>query len=627
MRAEAGARGLALAGRGAAPHLIALVVALVVALAVTWPLPRLIETHSVGEKFLRSYYLFHHIATHGPLEWWRVRYDGVYFPTGGEGIANGVPLYVLGGLFARLVGFVAGVNLAILAHVALTGYAGWRLSRRFWAGRGHSELVHLAVAVGLEVSAPSIGSFASGQPENLGLGYVLLAAEGTVAAVRSGRLKWFAVAGAGYALAFAMTPYLCMGALMAAAPCALARPSWRALALGLLTLAITAPFYSHYSATVSGVDGRLFCPAELPSAPEAARTVAAAGLGAVALPHPDGPVMHSLDAGFLLAPIAHAADGGKVEDVGTLGWTLIIALIAYGFYRGLSPRSFAPGLRTPVVLLSAAAVPLLAGMGSLLFVFGWVLTVNGAPISLPLGWFRDLPMLGALASTVQYPARLINGALLPLWLLAAELFGAVSIRRPALGLLLVSAPLLEQQLRMPLAEGRLWSHAVSGAHRALAKRPEPGAVLDIPPIGFETGLSQGRVFGPPVELTAEMIRASTVHGHPVPYTVGCYDSMGLAHPNVQSSGLNMAIARVASKEGADPGTLAGWRASMRALHQLGFRFVVLHTRTRWSTPEQDRRLRAAADATLVPLAVSEDGSVLYSIEPPAHPGPEPRGGR
>ena len=68
------------------------------------------------------------------------------------------------------------------------------------------------------------------------------------------------------------------------------------------------------------------------------------------------------------------------------------------------------------------------------------------------------------------------------------------------------------------------SHALRGAHRALAWQTDHKAVADIPPVGFEKGLlvgPKGQSLGPPIQLAAQQVRDSPEHHHPVPYRVGC----------------------------------------------------------------------------------------------------------
>lgn len=590
-------------GARAGEHLAAVALGLLSALVATWPLAARLSTHTMGEKFLRSYYLFWHMATHGPGQWWMATYDGVYFPDGGSGVTNGVPLYALGSALVPALGPVASVNIAILLHLALATYAGWRLSRLYWEGRPLPAVCHLLVGLGLGLTSQSIAVFANGQPENLGLGYVLLSVEGLLRWLRHGR-PWALAGGAvAYALAFAMSPYLCMALLLLGLPLLPGAPLRRVLLAGAVLVASSLPLAWHFSRTVQGQPDRLFCPSELPLAAEADRLLPLSDLPRLLQQSPAGPPGHSLDPAFMLMPPLSWGDGHTTD--GTYLGLGLLSLVAMALWRR------PPGARR---LLVAAAIPAVLGLGVVLHLHGWAPAWGGQGLPTPLALLRRLPVLGAAFQTIQFPSRLVVGVTLPLWLLAAPGAAPLVRRRGRLGLLILALPLLEQQLLYRIDPSWLLPHQIDGAHQALAAQGDHRAVLDLPPIGFRTALRAETPYkGPPVQIAARMVRASITHGHPVPFKVGCFED-GYYHPIVQDSGFATAAEALLAPQ-PDPQASAALQEAAARLSAAGFGWVAFHPGTAWSNPEVDRRLAARLPEALRLVHADPDGSLLLALPP------------
>lgn len=587
--------------------------ALALALAATWPLPRYLGQAVAGEKIGFAFTLNTWAAELPPWQLFDAQVDWLNYPDGGEIVLVAMPQIVLAGLFSLVLGPTAAQNLSYLAHLAFGVVASAALVLQLRPERGPAALAAaFAVGAGTGLSCGMLSVLGNGQPENLGLGYLALAATGAVALVRDGRSWGAAVLAAGTGLAFVSSPYLLMGPLLGAPILLLAfrgAPAKRLAGASLIVGLVCLPLVGHYQATTAGAGDSLLCPATLDAQPGADRRLPLAQLGqALAQPPAKGTEILVADPARLLTP-GRRPVGQDHLPADYLGWIPLIAAVA-SCRRSRGSRW----------LLLAALPALVLALGPALVVNGWWLTIaSGATLRLPLAWLAGLPVVGGLLSSVQVPVRLLFGATLYVALAGAPAWSALGKRVLALpggsGLLVLLAlsPALEQLTIGPAAPPQpLLSTRPGDAHLLLAQQPDHRALLETPPIGWDRQrpsfvASKGAPPPPPVAVQRRLVAGHVTHGRPVPMS-GCFER-NLLHPAVGESSFQQAVVEIliGTPQRADLGLAAA------PLVAQGFGWYVLHTGTGLVLPDAEARLLTAALEDLELVGQGDDGSYLFRL--------------
>ncbi|MCB9743444.1 MAG: hypothetical protein H6741_25070 [Alphaproteobacteria bacterium] len=597
-------------------HLLVFSLFLLAAFASSWPLIAHIRTHGAGEKFLNAAYIGRFLMELPLSEWIEPNFWQLNFPDAGSAVLVALPQFLLARALAAFMGTVAAMNLSLLLHHAAGGYAAFRLALRVWGPaqpQGWLELAGpLSAGFAFGASAHALAVFGYGQPENIGFVYLAVAAEAAWVLVREQRwvgLPWMLLAAVG---AFTSSPYIAMAGLMAAWPFGL----WVLLrARGLRTwvgalalLLVVGGLARHYSGAQAGEEGRLLCPAELDTKIPPERILA---LGEDPLtkllryPPIDHDVM-VVDPVRLLLPLHERGDALGYYG-GYLGFALL-GLGALGFAR-------LPLLGRLLVLASVAG-PLVLSMGPQLVLHGWVPTWRGGVLELPLAVAQRTPALGGVFDTIQFPARLIQGAVLPLSMLVPLGVRALLQRWPRAPLAVAVAflPLLEQLLlgpaRPPLP---LFTFDPPDAYVALREQPDELALVDVPPLGWDPKVrgmvdENGAPAPPPLNFTRLLVRSAWVHRRPVPYG-GCMQGDVIFNATAQHSSLAREIAHLLAREPGRPAV----REAAERLRGVGYGWLVLHPGTGLLSPDQEAQLRRVLHDELEQVYVGEDGTVLYRL--------------
>ncbi|MCB9760566.1 MAG: hypothetical protein H6739_12060 [Alphaproteobacteria bacterium] len=583
-------------------------------LALTWPLVTQLGTHGAGEKFLNAYYIGRFLVETPVTTWLAPDFWQLNYPEGGTAILVALPQFFVAKVLAVALPADLAINLALLLHQAFGGYAAFRLSRRVWGGdwtlRGLAP--HLAAGAVYGLCAHALAVFANGQPENCGLGYAPLALEGAWVLIHGRRWWGLPLLLGGTVLSFTSTPYIVMATLLAAWPLGLWALGWersaRSWAGALGVVACVGVLFLHYSGTVSGVEGRLLCPAELPDTVNPARVF---NLGedplSALLTYP--PIDHDvmvIDPALVLRP-GRVQPGSFGYYGGYLGWFAVLTA-ALGLAR------MTPWARR-MALLSAAG-PLVLGLGPYLVLNGWKPHWHGGVLRLPLWFLQELPGLGAVFHTIQFPERLIPGTALVLALASARGCAWILERRPLPGLAiaLVALPILEQlTLSPPGPPLPTWPYAANEAYQALGAIDDDLALVDTPPLGWDArepvmADDQGAPIPPPINYARRLIRGAWTHQRPTPYG-GCMEGDRFFHPSAQDSRFAEEVGRVLLGHG--PGD--GLGPAARELRAAGYGWYVVHTGSGLLTAEQERRLLNAARRQLELVHAGEDGTWLFKL--------------
>lgn len=560
-----------------------------VAVALTWPALVRLGDSIPGEKFMVTWYIWTWLVDHPFSTWLSPVFDTFNFPDGGSVTIVGLPQFLVAWALVPLFGEATALNLSLVLHLALGGYAGWRLSRAVWGEL--PEAAHLVAGLGWGFSNYAVAAFSNGQSENIGLAYLAFAAEAAWSVSRGGGARAILALVGWVAVCFVSTPYFVMAGLLLVAIPALrhlrSRDTWIAAA-GVL--AVCAFFFLHFQRTLPGVEGRLFCPHELAADPEPGTTVdlARESPGGV-LRRPDL-FTQTLVVDPVWAFVPHRTWGTKAHELPAnwLGWTLP-ALALLGWW-GVSGRRW--WLLAP---LPAAVL----GLGLSAQVNGWVLTWEAAPLRLPLWWLRELPGLGAVFGTINAPHRLIVAVHLPLSLLAARGVSRLGRGAWAVPVLVLAEALLVSPSRPPQP---LFDVPAVEAYAALAAERDGLALVDTPPVGF----SSGPPLRPPVTFTRRLMGAAWQHDHPLPYAP-CAPS--LLNDRLEST----AFARIVGEVLRGRSDGSGLRAAAAELRTQGYGWYVVHTGTGLVDPQADARILAAARAQLREVHAGGDGSVLFGL--------------
>lgn len=593
-------------------HLLVFLACLAAAAAFTWPLAAQLSTHLVGEKLLDTQYIGAWLLSAPLSQWLSPELTQLNFPDGGSAALVALPQFLLARALSLVMGDTAAINLSLLLHLAGGGYAGFRLSRRL---RGEQGLGLVALAPDLLAgavfgfSAFALSVMAYGQPENCGLVYVALSAEAAWVAATQRKLRALPVLAVGFAAAFLSTPYLAMSLLLAGWPlglwvCLRARSKAGVAGVGVV-LGITAVLYRHFSSAMDGVDGRLLCPSAMPERVDHATTMAWTD-GQLVLGEPDPQASSMvLDPAQLLA-LNPLTDGTVTMYVGYLGWVgLMLAAVCLWADR-----------RKAGILALCAVGPLVLGLGPHLMVDGLVPLVNGGHLRLPLHFLAQLPLLGGAFEAIQLPARLAPGVLLPLsvaaGLGAAQLLARAGSKAPWLAAVLPLAPLADQLLLGP-ANPPLHTYPTAPpmAYEALALQAGAGALIDIPPLGYDPqrraiNAAQKVPVPPPVNFMRGLVGAATVHGRPVPYG-GCLEQTPF-HASAMGSELATVVGDVLV--GSEQ---RGLHDAALRLRSQGYGWLVVHGGTGLMSPDGEQRLLAAAQRDLQLVGHYEDDTWLFQL--------------
>ncbi|MCB9743443.1 MAG: hypothetical protein H6740_12645 [Alphaproteobacteria bacterium] len=506
-------------------HAVALTACLAVAVAATWPMAAQLSTAGPGEKFLDTYFIGRYLMQAPLLEWLSPRLEQLNYPDSGSAVLVALPQFLLARGLDWLMSVNAAMNLSFLLHIAAGAYGGYRLAWRLWGPEAPESVAEFAPLLGAGLayglSAHALAVLAMGQPENYGLIYVALTAEGGWVLVRQRRWWGLPLMLLAASAAFLSSPYLMMALLLAAWPAGLwallrERRAQTWVGAGALLL-VCAAWAQHFSPASEGTEGRLLCPMEVSEElePERAWAIGEDPLSAL-LTYP--PVDH---APLVVDPIRSLRPGRVQAESPQY----------YGGYLGLALLILsALGLRAlPVagrrLLIACAVTPLVLSMGTHLQLNGWVPTLHGARLMLPLSALQGAPGLGAVFRLVQVPERLVLGAVLALSLAIVPALRALR-GPPARVLLLAATPVLEQLVLGPAAPPLpLYSFHPPEAYVALAGLPDELAVVDMPPVGWSAHRAvfpdaDGGPAPPPMSWLRHLVRGAATHGRPVPYG-GC----------------------------------------------------------------------------------------------------------
>ncbi len=589
-----------------------LLLAFVLAAAATWPVILDLDGLLVGEKITSATYIVQNALRHPPWTWLDVPFPGANFPDGGRGVLVALPQIAVTAALGGLLGPYAALNLSLLLHLALGVWAGARLAALAWRPCPWPAAVAAGVTIGLGGFA--LGTWAVGQPENVGVGYVVLAVEQAWRWLRDGRKPAFVGALALSALAFLSSPYLMMGPLLAApVPLVVAARRHglaRVAALGVALVVVVGVLAVPYRTTLDArEEGSFLCPASFDaSVPDDGwHDVVNAPIAHV---RTEAPLTAHTETDLLalLLPYGTTVSAKGAERLGYLGIPLLYLLFVFA--------RAAP--RTAALLLVSAAAPLVLSLGEVARFNGWALSVGGMPLRLPLGVLRELPLVGGVLDTVQVPARLALGAAIPLGLAAAGMVARLG-PRPAVA---VAALLVVEVLAFGPAHPPAKAPPLlqTDAHRWLATQPDDMGVLDAPPLGFQTV-----PFAPPVSLARRLLQTAFEHGHPVPYS-GCHPP--LLNARVLDSRFVTVLHGIAT---GTPSPDLG--ASTTELVTLGYGWITWLPDALDADPRAEQRVADALAATL-PLAYhGDDGTRVYRLSgalpvarptTPAPPSPDPR---
>jgi hypothetical protein len=571
-------------------HLAVFALFLVVAILATSPVIRELGSVLPGEKALVNWYLYRTLLGRPLSEWLNPHFPQLDFPQGGTAIVVALPEFFVARLLTVALGPLTAFNVSLLLHLAFGGYGGWRLSHRAWGELPGGEWPHLAAGAVLGVSNFAIGVYANGQPENLGIGYVALAAEAALALGQGAGAGAILGLGVAIALAFLSSPYLVMGFLLAGAPLLLARAAWRARVFAgvLVVLGVVGAFYVHFERTMPSEERRVLCPTMLEVDPPPATLVDAFDPLAVLRTPTRTVETLVLDLVWVLHPPQLTSAKAHERLLGYLGWAAV-GLAALGIVRAGKERRW---------LLLSMLPPLVLAMGPNFTINGWSPTVHGAPLRLPLFYLDALPLLGGVFATINAPVRLVIGLLLPVSLAAAR--GAAAL--PRLGPLLVVLPVLDQLLLGSAGPPQHpWPVHEYGVYAALAEQTDGGAMFDTPPVGTPPN-------PPPVGFTRALVQDAWRHGHPTPYA-GCFPP--LYNQSLGGTAFVDIVARIGAGE-PDQGRLA---AAVGSVRSRGFGWWVIHTGTGIQDAAADARILAAADASFRRVASAPDGTYLFALSP------------
>ncbi len=578
---------------GAAVHLLVFLLFTALTIVGTWPMATELGTALPGEKMLGTWYLFRSLSTMPLTQWLSPTLSHLNYPDGGTVIVVAQPQFLLAWLLTPLLGSARALNVSLLLHIAFGGYAGWRLSRRVWGATSLGPWAHLSAGLVLGISSFALGVYANGQVENLGVGYVALAAEGLVAVARGGRARIITGVGVAVLLAFLSSPYLMMGFLLAAAPLALARAArrWQVAAAGAIILLLVALLSAHFSRTLPTGGARLFCPSVLSEDPDRRVEIDVHHLAAAAQDAGLASETAVFDLVWAVHPPVLAREKAHERLVGYLGWSAV-GLAICGLWAAGPARGW---------LLLAIAAPLVLAMGPNLTLNGWALTSGGSVLRLPLYWLGRLPWVGHVFGTINVPVRLVIGVLLPWSLAVGRGVGAFPRAAPALFAVLV----LDQMVLGPAHPPQnLWPIRTFGVYGDLAEHADDGGVLDTPPVGISTRPPSR----PPNSFTRGLLADAWRHHHPTPYT-GCYPP--LYNQRVLDSRFPAAVQAVGQgTRGAE--ALVETVPDARAL---GFSWWVIHMGTGVQSADADARILAAARAAFREVAAEPDGTHLFAITP------------
>lgn len=561
-------------------------VSLGLVLIATWPILRHLDDAVPGEKFTSAYAIYRNALHHPPWTWFAVPFDQANFPDGGTGVMVALPQILVAWALSPAVGPTVAINLSLLLHLYAGLLAGAALARRLV----DDSAAALYGAVGFGLSAFAVGVWATGQPENVGVAYVLAAILAGWSWLDDGRPRWLAAAAVSTALAFFSSPYLVMGPLLAAPGVGwlgARRAGWRRaipLAAAVLVTAATCAL-PYRRALDSRETAQVLCPAALSLAAPADSSVELAALDLDHVVHaPASPDPNVADPVSLLTPLSPS--GAKPEiSIVYLG-LVTLGLAAFACLRE----------RRVWAWVATTALPLLVAIGPRLRLGGWAVLHGGRPVWLPLAWLRIVPPF----STIQAPSRVVLGASLPLVGVAIWALGHLGPRgRWAAALAVTAEALLLAPAHPPVA---LTDLRVPDAYVWLAAHADGLAVVDTPPLG----LTESPPFPPPVTYTRLLFGRSVFHGHPVPYT-GCYPP--LFNPRILDSTLAKALVRVAKGE-----PVPSLRAEAHALAAMNVGWIVWHGDSGVASPEVTARLRDALDRSL-PVAFAGDARVYALGEP------------
>lgn len=575
-------------------RLVALaVVAVVIA---TWPIVLHLGDAVPGEKFSSAYNVYRNALLHAPWTWFDVPFENANFPDGGRGVLVAIPQFLLAGALAPITGETAAINLSLLAHLVAGVCAAGVLARRVAPEAGLIGAMYSGVAIGLGSFA--VGVWATGQPENVGVVYVLLAVERGLVWLRGGPLHAAFTCLLAVVLAFLSSPCLVEGPLLAA-PIAFLL-AWRHMGaprvftLGVAVLAVTALAAAPYRRTLEArEEGQVLCPAVLSMDVPAHSSfdLATADWSALVTPPPLADP-NVADPVALLLPVDLSGLKKEISFV-YLGGTVLL-LAAWGLFR--APRRVG-------WLLACAALPLLLALGPRLRLNGWVILDHGWNLWMPLYWLRRVPALGAILETVQTPGRLVLGGMIPLGMAAVIGVERLPVwgRRGAL-ILVIAETFLVAPPRPP---AWLLDVTPADAYRWLAEQPDQDAVVDAPPLGF----TAGPPVRPPITWTRSLFGRSVFHHHPVPYT-GCFPP--LFNERILHSDLAHALEQVvAGDEGVS------LESSGRGLRELGVGWIVWHPHADVATAEEQARVDLALAAAFELAYTGGDGTRVYRL--PAAP--------
>lgn len=578
---------------------------------LTWPLARFADEAAVGQKLLDTRFIGRYLLD-APLQAWLAPDLGrLNYPDGGTAILVALPQFLVARWLAPLLGEDLAINASLALHLVFGAWAGFRLSRRV---RGVVD--QGLAAIGPDVAAGALfglgafplSVFANGQPEGCGLVYLALSAEAAWCLVMERRWAALPALAVALAAAFLSSPYLVMALLVGAWPAGLAALVWRRRAttwVGALTvLAVCAGFTSYFMGTVSGVEGRLLCPAEVPPPQaELAFSLGSDPWRALASHPPVDPGGLALDPARMLAP-------GRAPRSGLHYYGGYVGLLALGLGLVGWHRQRLRGLALAGVVSVVAL-----GLGPHLVVNGWVPEVAGGELRLPLWFLSRAPGLGPLFDTIQAPLRLIPGA--TLWLALGAALALGRLARPALGwtvaLVLVAEQALVGPVQPPLP---MFQFDPPDAYVALAAEPDRGALVDVPPLGYDRDLpavvdrDPRRPIPPPVNFLRRLVGAAWTHGRAVPYG-GCPD-VRLFNASAMDSDFGRAVTAVLV--GREPPVKL--REGARQLHGRGYHWLVVHRKTGLLDPDLEARLVAALRAELSLVGEYPDGTLLFRLGPP-----------
>lgn len=572
---------------------VALAVLLV--LITTWPILTRIGHAVPGEKFTSAYGVYRNALLHPPWTWLDIPFELANFPEGGRGVLVAIPQFLLAGGLAPLLGETAAINVSLLIHLVAGVLAAGALARRVAPEAGEVAAAFAGVVLG--VGSFALGTWATGQPENVGVVYVLLAVERGLAWLGGGRRGAALTCLGTVGLAFLSSPYLVMGPLLAAPIVAFiawdrygARRVAALLAgVALVTVTVASPYRRALGARE---EGQVLCPASLSrEVPERSGFDLSRSDWAELLTPPPFPDPNVADPVTLLLPVNLSGVKQEVSIV----------------YLGIVPLMLAAWalVRAPwrvAWLWSAAMLPLVLSLGPRLRLGGWVLLDGGEDLWLPLAWLQDVPGLGSIFQTIQMPARLALGVALPLGMAAVIGLGLLP-RRLAVGIvgLALAEGLLVAPARPPAA---LFPVVPPDAYLWLAGQPDHDAVLDAPPLGF----TRSPPFPAPITWTRSLFGRAAFHHHPVPYT-GCFPP--LFNARILASDLTAALERVVAGEVEVPLGPGG-----AALRSLGVGWIVWHPHAGVAPEEVEARVETALTAAFPRVFQGDDGSAVYRLPDP-----------